>query len=202
MELDRKNFLKSVLGGCCGMALYAASQPAIAENPSCSCKPPDAKSSSCVKRMEQGQIVIKRIVSQLDELLDQPTRERVMEACGRVCHDNATPDQKRIPTTSEAKRFLDEMKSHFQTDEVGDETVVHFEYRNNPQGLKTADGYCLCPIFEIPPKDVSHTYCNCSKGYVTAIFEQGLGKPARVELVESVLRNGRECRFRVRFKTA
>jgi len=36
---------------------------------------------------------------------------------------------------------------------------------------------------------------------VKAIFEQGLGKPANVELTNSVLRGGKSCDFTVRFKT-
>lgn len=200
--MDRKDFLKSVVGGCCGIALLSASRAAIGEKSSCSSTPLDPRFSGCQKRVDQGQIVIKRIISELDEQLDQPTRERIMEACGRACHDNATSNQKRVPTVAEARGFLDHMKSHYETEEVGDKTIVYFEYRNNPQGMKTADGYCLCPIFEIPPKDVSHTYCNCSRGYVTAIFEQGLGKSAQVDVVDSVLRGGKKCRFKVQFKTA
>jgi hypothetical protein len=202
MEMGRKDFLKSIIGCGCGIALLSASRAAVGEDSSCSSTSPDPRFNTCQKRMDQGQIVIKRIISKLDEQLDQPTRERIMEACGRICHDNATPNQKRVPTAAEARGFLDHMRSHYQAEVAGDETIVYFEYRNNPQGLNTADGYCLCPIFEIPPKDVSSTYCNCSRGYVAAIFEQGLGKPAKVELVESVLRGGKRCRFKVQFKTA
>jgi Family of unknown function (DUF6144) len=77
-----------------------------------------------------------------------------------------------------------------------------FRYTQKLRGLKVADGYCLCPILEDAPKDVSATDCQCSVGYVRAIFEQGLGKPAKVELAESVRRGGKGCNFTVRFPTA
>lgn len=79
---------------------------------------------------------------------------------------------------------------------------MHYQYTQNPKGLKVADGYCLCPIFEDAPKGVSPTYCQCSVGYVRAIVEQGLGKPAKVELTESILRGEKGCHFTIRFATA
>lgn len=68
-------------------------------------------------------------------------------------------------------------------------TVVHFEYRQNPEGLKTGDGYCLCPIFEDAPKGVSSTCGPCSN--------RGTGRVTRVELTDSVLRGGKKCSFTV-----
>jgi hypothetical protein len=37
---------------------------------------------------------------------------------------------------------------------------------------------------------------------VKATFEQGVGKPVDVKLIDSVLRGGTGCSFTVRFKTA
>lgn len=204
MEMDRKGFLKTsvAFGSCCGMALLSAPKTGLAEDAPCSSAPPDPRLSTCQQRMEQGQKVIKRILSQLDDKLDEPTRARIMESCGRACYEGSTPDPKRVPSATEAHGFLDYMMKNFRVDESSDETVVQFKYTSNPRGLKTTDGYCLCPIFELPPKDVSSTYCQCSVGYVTAFFERGLGKPAKVELKESILRGGKGCSFEVRFKTA
>ncbi len=55
---------------------------------------------------------------------------------------------------------------------------------------------------EDAPKGVSPTYGQCSVGYARAIIEQGLGKPAKVELTEFILRGGKGCHFTVRFRTA
>lgn len=203
--MNRKEFLvrTTTIGGCCAMAMLAGALPLASEDKPCgeSAKL-DPRFSTCEHRVDQGQKVITRIMSQLDAQLDQPTREKIMESCGRLCHDGANPSAKKTPTAEEAKGFLDYMHKHFEVREVGDETVVYFKYTQNPRGLKVSEGYCLCPIFEVPPKDVSPTYCHCSVGYVTAIFEQGLGKASKVELTNSVLRGGKSCDFTVRFKTA
>ncbi len=75
--------------------------------------------------------------------------------------------------------------------------VVYFNYRGNPAGLQIADGYCLCPLVEDGPADLSPTYCHCSVGYVAYMFERSTGRPTRVELLESLRGGGKACRFAV-----
>lgn len=207
--MDRKEFLRQSvkLGGCCGLSILAASLPGVAEDKPAQDKPaepakPDGKFHSCEERVDQGQHVIRRIIGQLDSKLDQKTREEIMENCGRECHNAYRKDWDRKHTPEEIAGFLKYMKEHFQFEEAGDETIVYFKYTQNPRGLKTTDGYCLCPIFEVPPKDLSPTFCHCSVGYVTEIFRQNLGRPVKVTLGDSVLRNGKQCSFTVRFQTA
>ena len=201
-KIGRKEFFQQSarLGGCCGAALLAGSLSASADE-----KPKtDSVFTPCEEKVKQGQDVIKRLIAQMDQKLDPATRREIMESCGRLCHDGAHPGAKP-PTSEEAAKFLDGMRRYLGPEGVqqaGDETVIYFKYTRNPRGLKVADGYCLCPILEDAPRDVSPTYCQCSVGYVRAIFEQGLGKPVEVELTESVLRGDKGCNFTVRFATA
>ena len=145
-------------------------------------------------------------MQQLDSKVDQSTREAIMESCGKACYEGAhgkRSAEKRTP--EQVEKFLVGMRKYVGADNVrqsGDETLIYFRYTANPQGLKTSDGYCLCPILEDAPKDISPTYCHCSVGYVKEIFERGLGKPARVEVTETVLRGGKSCRFTVSFKNS
>lgn len=200
--MDRKEFFKQSAkwGGCCGVALLAGTLPALGAEPAA----PESIFTPCEGRVKQGQSVIKRLVAQLDRKLDQATREEIMESCGRLCHDTGHPPAPKA-TPETAARFMEGISKYLGKDGVqqaGDETVVYFKYTRNPVGLKVADGYCLCPILEDAPKDISPTYCHCSVGYVKAIFEQGVGKPVEVQLTDSVLRGGKSCSFTVRFKTA
>jgi len=198
--IDRKEFFKQSVkwSGCCGAALLASTMPMV-------CAGEEKEKSvftPCEDRVKQGQEVLKRIIAQLDQKLDKTTREAIMESCGRLCHDGANPNTKK-PTPEEASRFLEGMRNYVGKEGVqqsGDETIIYFKYTRNPRGLKVSDGYCLCPILEDAPKGISSSYCHCSVGYVKAIFEQGLGKPANVELTNSILRGGKSCDFTVRFK--
>lgn len=199
--MDRKEFLKrsvQTAGMCCGAALLG--DPAGAQD-----QTPGAPVSPCDRRVLGGQKVIRRIMNQLDSKLDKATRESIMESCGQACYEGAhgkRPAQK--PTREQVEKFLKGMREYVGAEgfeQSGNETVVHFHYTGNPQGLKVSDGYCLCPILEDAPKDISPTFCHCSVGYVKEIFERGLGRPARVEVTETVLRGGKSCRFTITFRT-
>ncbi len=199
----RKEFLKrSVQAGmCCGAALMAGSALANSSQD----KQASPPVTPCDKRVVQGQKVIRRIMQQLDAKVDPATRKSIMESCGQACYEGAHGKRgSEKPTAEQAAKFLDGMRKYLGPDGVKEtpgETVVYFRYTGNPQGLKVADGYCLCPILEDAPKDISPTFCLCSVGYVREIFERGAGRPAQVELTESVLRGGKTCRFTVTLKS-
>jgi len=199
--MNRKEFLRrsTQLGACCGAALLpGANLFAQEQQPPAAPKPARA---SCDKRVTQGQDVIKRIVAQLDAKLDPSKAREIMETCGQICHDGAHSKAAEPPSPERVKGFLGWITKSFGPEAVryeGDETVIAFKYVQNPQGLKVADGYCLCPIMEDAPKGVSRTYCYCSVGYVRQIFQNNLGKPVNVELTDSVLWGGKSCDFSVR----
>ncbi len=199
--MNRKQFLarSAQAGACCAAALFAGSMEARTSKQQAS----EPKVTPCDRKVESGQKVIRRIISQLDAQLDEASRTKIMEACGRACYTGAHgPRPAAQPGPQDVEKFLDGMRKYLGKDGVqqqGSQTIVYFRYTSNPQGLKTADGYCLCPIFENAPKDVSPTFCNCSLGYVKEIFERRTGKPVTVQLTNSVLRGGKTCEFTVRF---
>ena len=201
--MKRKEFLRRSVqaGACCGVTLLVDSASGVTPQES----NPAPPLSACEKKVAQGQDVIRRLIQQLDAKLDQGTREGIMECCGQACYEGAHGKRSgKTPTPEEVSKFLEGMRKYLGADgvkQVGDETLVYFKYTSNPEGLKTADGYCLCPILENAPKDIPATYCHCSVGYVREIFERGTGKPATVQLTETVLRGGKACRFTISFKT-
>ncbi len=208
MTLNRKQFLRqsAALGGCCGFALAGATglvKVAAAATPGD--RAPGATGATgagvtpLAERVTQGQKVIKRIVAELDRQVEEPTRRGIMEACGRQCFEASRAAGPKA-TAEQAAKFMDGIRKYVGPVNVRDSaagTVVYFHYTQNPEGLKTADGYCLCPIFEDAPKGVSPTYCDCSVGYVRAMFQQATGRETRVELTGSVLRGGKTCTFTV-----
>jgi predicted hydrocarbon binding protein len=76
-----------------------------------------------------------------------------------------------------------------------DSNTVYYNYIQNSKGLKIEDGYCLCPLTEDGPAGLSPTYCICSTGYVKEMFERMMGESVEVELLESLRRGGKKCRF-------
>jgi hypothetical protein len=207
--MDRKTFLRGGLQmgvalGCpclCGVSAAEAppDPPATPDARPCGRVTADYPNATTYEaRAEFGQKWVARFMKVVDERLSEPEREALMVANGRACAAGAygPPDPSKT-TTLDA--FLAQLQTH-----VGEENAyrqgdtVFFNYVGNPDGLKVADGYCLCPLVEDGPEDLSPTYCHCSVGYVGYMFERAIGRPVRVELLESLRGGGKRCRFAVR----
>ncbi|MGD0803717.1 MAG: hypothetical protein ABSA11_06555 [Candidatus Bathyarchaeia archaeon] len=58
---------------------------------------------------------------------------------------------------------------------------------------------CFCGLVNSLPKDeiLSETYCGCSVGFVETWWSQVVGKPVKVQLLESAITGSDVCRFRI-----
>lgn len=146
--------------------------------------------SPCEKRMDWAEGWTRRFFETLDGQVDDATRRRLMVANGRACYREGHAGREIRPIT------VDELVAKLQAWAGPDgcrregDTVV-FTYKAGP------DGGCLCPLVEKGPAKLSPTFCLCSVGYVTQLFETGIGRPVRVELVESLRTGGTACRFKI-----
>ena len=57
---------------------------------------------------------------------------------------------------------------------------------------------CGCPLAKDGLVALSPMFCNCSRGYVKAVFEAILERPVNVELEQTIGRGNPVCRFVVR----
>ena len=205
--MDRKEFLGKSLQVAAGLGLAC---PCLAAGDTPSPKPDPGQGSpyprtsggyphatTFEKRAEFAKTWTSRFMRVMDERLDEATRRGLMEANGRACAMGAygPPDPAKKVGVDE---FVAGLATHVGPENARREgDVVFFNYEQNPDGLSLKDGYCLCPIIEDGPADLSPTYCHCSVGYVSYLFERNIGRPVRVELLESVRRGGKACRFAV-----
>lgn len=58
------------------------------------------------------------------------------------------------------------------------------------------------PLLRELPDDetVSLTYCQCSKGFVEKVWGKALGRPVRVELIDSYAAGAPQCKFAIHLK--
>ena len=189
--MDRKDFLKSVVSGCCGAMLFLNSEQILSATEE---QKTLSKQTPCKEKTKFTKEWIQRFMKVLDNSLDEKTRRQIMQANGKACytaHKRKPLEKKMIP------EVLVEKMAKF----VGKENCfmkgnkIYFNYFKNPRGLKISDGYCLCPMVEDGPAILSPTYCYCSVGYVGEMFKFYLGKAVKVELLESLRTGGNKCRF-------
>ena len=145
---------------------------------------------------------IKSILEIMDDNLDQPTRTRILNLCGRSCFERefgVRDDQK--PTSADAQRYLKGLTSKgFRVERNPRTIVIYYGWagKQNPMGLSLKEGYCMCPIFESEHKTVSPTFCSCSAGYVKEILERGTGWAATsAEVVKSLKKGDQDCQFKI-----
>ena len=176
------------LAPCCGAAATLQSGAPAA--------PQTGDGTPADKRIAFAQKWAKRMMDNLDKEIDEPSRVRLMHANGRSCYRGSG----QAPFQGGVGAFIDQMRKWAGAGpspirREGD--IVYFDYVQNPAGLKVSDGWCLCPLVEKGPEGLSGTFCECSVGYVTEMFSGIAGKPVRVELLESLKRGGKGCRFKI-----
>jgi hypothetical protein len=209
--MDRKTFLKTSWRSClaccgalAGLKTLSAQTPAGkgALSADMGRRVVEGAKSPDWRRAEKSLSWIKNMLTHLDAQVDEETRIKLLNACGRSCYIFAqgVADDRKLPVEN-GEGFLQAIEKAGHRVERGPEiTVVYFGYNGeqNPQGLSLREGYCMCPIVETDVPDLSPSFCNCSAGYVKEIVERNSGRTVRkVEVLESVRRGGRDCRFRL-----
>jgi len=153
-------------------------------------------------RIEKAESWVKLLLDNMDALLDEETKVKLMNACGRSCYLNAFGvASAKKPSPESAERYLQALeKGGFRVERGSAWTTIYYGWagKQNPQGLSLKEGYCMCPLVENEIPGLSPTYCNCSAGYVTEGMERATGRKVKsVEILEAVKRGGKDCRFRV-----
>ncbi len=209
--MDRKTFLKTSWHSClacCGAlaGLKSLSAQTSAGKGALSAdlgrRIVEGAKSPDWRRAEKSLSWIKNLLTHLDAQVDEETRVKLLNACGRSCYIFAqgVADDRTL-SFEHGEGFLQAIEKTGNRVERGqDITVVEYGYRGeqNPQGLSIREGYCMCPIVETDVPDLSPSFCNCSAGYVKEIVERNSGRTVRkVEVLESVRRGGKDCRFRL-----
>lgn len=214
--IKRKEFLTALgkIGGTCVCAAAAGMQSAFGGQTSspkaaqtmsaakapAESKPGDTTTERAAKRLEFVDGWVRRFFEAMDRTLDEAARERLMTANGRACFAAyAGP-----PKTKPGPDALDKFKKMIA--EKGKDrgysingNVISYEFVGSAEtGQASPEAVCLCPTAEAQkPGTISPSYCLCSVGYVKEMHERALGRPVEVELVDSVLRGGKGCKFKM-----
>ena len=137
------------------------------------------------RRMERW---ISCLIAGLDEHVDEDTKARVLERCGRQCQSQRFV--KKARSIYEKSKDMSEFLGRFG--EIYDH--LHVEGDN----VYVVYPKCYCSfVNKIPLGELSATYCNCSRGWAKELFEGALGRPVEVVMEESIVGGGDQCKFRI-----
>jgi hypothetical protein len=200
--IGRKTFLatlgKAGAGAC--MCAAAAGMRAAFGGQTAAAKPGDKTLERAAKRMEFADGWVRRFFEAMDKTLDEASRQRLMLANGRSCFAAYAGPPKKQPDKDALEKFTAWIASQGKGKGYSiDGKVISFEFVGSAEtGQASPESICLCPMAEAQKAgQISPTYCLCSVGYVKEMHERRLGRPVEVELVDSVLRGGKRCKFRM-----
>ena len=190
-SINRQQFLRQA-GICfCGCAAILSPATLLSQD----VKPTQDLESPVDKKMQFAHKWVKRFFDILDQELDAPTCQRILEENGKQCYQQGL-SQKYPPVSME--KFIEILQKGVGKKNCRMErNTVYFNFAGESNDLQREDGYCLCPLVEDGPSDLSGTYCHCSIGYVREMFTSGTNQKVEVELLESVKRGGKSCRFKI-----
>jgi hypothetical protein len=182
--MDRKTFLKTS-AGVVAASFAGASLSAGADEPACAKELEKATRDSAFV-----DAWLTDLFGAIDSEVDPATRVRLLEACGRGCYRRYAFKQE---IAARGKGSLANLKKAYQESFESwiDGDALHIRYGAVSKG-------CYCPAARNRPARPHDLHCECTRMTHQTVCETALGRPCRVEILETVRRGGNTCHFAVR----
>ena len=182
MEVTRNEFLKCCAAGMCSCVALVMPEPAPAEVSS-----PSPEQLNGL--LEASRIRYAKLVSILEENLDETTRKRFFDSLGREC-----ARQFRSRTFD---KYKGDLRGFLKSVEGPDGWAVKTEYDEKAGVIRVFDRgpHCSCPL--VKEGLTSGAQCDCTLGWQRETYSAILGRPVDGAVEESILRGGKRCVFRM-----
>jgi predicted hydrocarbon binding protein len=133
---------------------------------------------------------IATLIEGLDAEVDDNIREKLMNNCGRACaiHHGSIEMVKEIQRqTKEIDELLNELNQQ--------KDFWCGAWERDGDTIYSICEECGCPLIREGLVELSPAFCQCSRGWVKAVFEIAIGKPVKVELEQAIGRGDKVCKF-------
>lgn len=180
--LDRKDFLKTCALAMCAPGLCEPATAAEATDAACDPKQLEA----ATRKIGEAQNRFAALLGEMERLLPAEESRRLLNAAGRQCASTCCGGLfERYK--GDIQGFLAKAKTIWMEDAQYDEPAGVLNVADKPG--------CPCPLARIGT--TSGKLCECSLGFQEHAYGIVFGRPVRAELVDSVLRGGKQCRFKI-----
>lgn len=136
---------------------------------------------------------LEAVVAGLDAEVDEGTRARIVGYCGRACAlyhgsiETIKTIQRNTGGIDELLEELNQQEGFWCGEWVRDGDIVYSVCET-----------CGCPLVRASLVELSPTFCDCSRGWVKAVFETVFGRPVEVELEQAIGWGDPVCKYVVR----
>jgi hypothetical protein len=153
-------------------------------------------------RSQEVALWVKGAMDRFDRLADDESKARAMTACGLNCSviNHAAIERglaRRVKFETEEGFLVAELAkppAGTRMEREGDILYQIYTPASFRKGMR-----CFCSLMFGLPESVqaSRTYCLCSRAFVKAYWSEVLGRPVEVEVLETAISGGTECRFKI-----
>ncbi len=184
--MQRKEFLKSCLGmcSCAGFGLLA---PENGEARTAAASPDNPEAAALERRLDAARVRFAALVDILNRGLEPATRDSLLRELGGACAEQYK--EMFAKYKNNLPGFLDYARSEWVEE-------ASFDEKTGTIRIVDRSPKCVCPL--VKPGATSGAFCACTVGWQTAAYSEIIGKAVEVELVDSILRGGRRCSFKIR----
>ena len=182
--MERRESLKQIFqyGGCVGCLTLLGLTNKVDEPQS------QEKDFETIKR--EGEFVqnwLSDLMNTIDHELDDDSKAKLMTGTGKGCFDRHKFKQDiAAKGRGNLDKLIDAYKQNFEIWRDGNK--VHIRYGEVSKG-------CYCPAARYRATKPNDLHCECTRNTHKTIFETALGKPAKIDIVETVRRGGKTCHF-------
>lgn len=184
--MKRKDFLKSCTG-MCSCAAFGLLAPGDAKAQSAAAASENPEAAALGRRLDAVETRFAALIGILNRELDPSTRKRILRGLGSACA--ARYREMFDKYKNDLQGFLAYARKEWVEDASFDETTGTIS-------VVDKSPKCVCPL--VRQGETPGEFCDCTLGWQTAAYSAILGKPVEVELVDSILRGGRRCSYRIR----
>jgi hypothetical protein len=190
MDMKRNEFFKTCGLGICGCGvlglLAPLAAPAADTDTTATAAAAPVDPELLKQQLEGARERFARLLSVMDEQLDDATRSKVLQGMGRECSREYGPFFNKY--RGDLQAFLAKIKTAWVERTEYDEKTGILRVIGKPAP-------CGCPLVKTGRTPAE--FCDCSRGWTQTAFSTVLGRPVSVEIEESVLRGGTRCSFRI-----
>jgi len=133
---------------------------------------------------------IAALMTGLEAEVDERVRAQVMEYCGRACAsyfgsiDTVKTVQSNVREIDELLDGLNQQKDFWCGRWIRKGDTIYSVCEE-----------CGCSLVRAGLVELSPAFCQCSQGWVKAVFEAALGRPVKVDLERAIGRGDQVCKY-------
>lgn len=127
------------------------------------------------------------LLDSMEKYTDRQTCEKIVGGCGVRCFErHQFKKDIAVAGKGDLDKLIEAYKKNFEIWREGDK--VHIRYGET-------SGQCYCPAANYRQAKPDDIHCECTRNTHRTVFEAALGRPFRVDVLESLRRGGRTCHF-------